>query len=123
MARVLVCDDEETMRTFLARAMRQEGHAVSEAVDGAHALEVMQAEEGFDLLITDIRMPVMDGIALALNVARDFPATAILLTTGYAEQRERAADLRPIIFDVISKPFTLAEICEKVASALASRTG
>ena len=123
MARVLVCDDEEAMRTFLARAMRQQGHAVSEAVDGAHALEVMQAEERFDLLITDIRMPVMDGIALALNVARDFPRTAILLTTGYAEQRERAADLKPIIFDVISKPFTLTELWEKTAQALLSRAG
>jgi len=121
MARILVCDDEEAMRSLVARAMRLEGHEVMLAADGAEALEVMQAQGGADLLITDIRMPVMDGIALALNVARDFPGTMILMITGYAEQRERAADLRAIVFDVILKPFSLEDLCDKARLALAAR--
>ena len=121
MARVLVCDDEEAMRGFLARAMRRQGHVVSEAGDGAQALEILRDEADFDLLITDIRMPVMDGIALALNVVRDFPATTIVLTTGYAEQRERAADLKALIFGVLSKPFTLEALNEIAAAALAAK--
>ena len=64
-------------------------------------------------------MPVMDGIALALAVARDFPKLPILLMTGYADQRERVSGLEALICDVIAKPFALAEIKFAVASALA----
>ena len=64
----------------------------------------------FELLLTDIRMPLMDGIALALATARDYPAIIILLMTAYADQRERASNLDALIHDVILKPFTLAEI-------------
>ena len=93
-----------------------------QAEDGAHALEILAADElGFDLLVTDIRMPVMDGIALALNVARDFPRTTILLMTGFADQRERAADLEAIIHDVVAKPFSLSEIRQMAKEALEAR--
>ena len=64
----------------------------------------------FDLLLTDIRMPIMDGIALALAAARDFPDLTILLMTGYADQRERAHGLDAIIHDVIAKPFSVASL-------------
>ena len=74
----------------------------------------------FDLLLTDIKMPVMDGIALALAAARDHPDLTILLMTGYADQRERAHGLEALIHDVITKPFTVAEIQGAVASALAA---
>ena len=123
MARILVCDDEEGMRAFVARALQLEGHMTVQAEDGAHALEILGADEvGFDLLVTDIRMPVMDGIALALNVARDFPKTTILLMTGFADQRERAADLEAIIHDVVAKPFSLSEIRQMAKEALEART-
>jgi CheY-like chemotaxis protein len=122
MARILVCDDEEGMRTFVARALQLEGHMTVQAEDGAHALEILTADEsGFDLLLTDIRMPVMDGIALALNVARDFPKTTILLMTGFADQRERASGLNAIVHDVVTKPFSVADIRTAVADALAAR--
>jgi CheY-like chemotaxis protein len=69
-------------------------------------------------LLTDVRMPIMDGIALALNVARDFPNMTILLMTGYADQRERAQGLDALIHDVITKPFTLASLRAAVNEAL-----
>jgi two-component system cell cycle response regulator CpdR len=72
-------------------------------------------------LLTDIRMPVMDGIALALGVARDHPDVTILLMTGYADQRERAHGLNAIIHDVISKPFTVAALRAAVNEALTVR--
>jgi len=67
----------------------------------------------------------MDGIALALSVARDFPGLTILLMTGFADQRERAFGLDTLVSDVVSKPFTLSEIRAAVARTLAgaSRTG
>jgi CheY-like chemotaxis protein len=66
-------------------------------------------------------MPVMDGIALALSAARDFPDLTILLMTGYAPQRERASNLTAIAHDVISKPFSIADIRTAVAGALAAK--
>jgi two-component system, cell cycle response regulator CpdR len=90
-------------------------------IDGAEALDTLQGEHGrFDLLLTDIKMPVMDGLALALSAARDYPKLPIVLMTGYADQRERASGLDSLIVDVITKPFTLAELKFSIAAALAS---
>ena len=91
------------------------------ACDGSEALEILAREQGrFDLLLTDVRMPIVDGIALALSVARDFPALTILMMTGYADQRERAHNLEALIHDVIAKPFTLATLRTAVNGALAA---
>ena len=120
MARILIAEDEEPLRALIRRALADEGHVVVATADGSEALDVLQSEGGgFDLLLTDIKMPVMDGIALALAVARDFPKLPILLMTGYADQRERVSGLEALICDVIAKPFALAEIKFAVASAVA----
>jgi len=117
MARILIAEDEEPLRMLTARALTDAGHEVVTAVDGADALDIVTREGGrFDLLLTDIRMPLMDGIAL--SVARDHPEIIILLMTAYADQRERAANLDALIHDVVLKPFTLAEIKAAVADAL-----
>jgi two-component system, cell cycle response regulator CpdR len=123
MARILVADDEDAIRSLVARALRQDGHDVVTAADGAEALDVLAREDGaFELLLTDIRMPVMDGIALALAAARDHPAVTILLMTGYADQRERASGLDALIHDVITKPFSLAAMRSAVEGALRAGT-
>jgi CheY-like chemotaxis protein len=122
MPRVLIADDEESMRLLVARAIAMDGHEIVTAEDGAEALEILNRDNGaFDLLLTDIKMPVMDGIALALAAARDFPRVIILLMTGFADQRERASGLNAIVHDVITKPFAVADIRTAVADALASR--
>jgi two-component system, cell cycle response regulator CpdR len=119
MARILIADDEEGTRTLVARALKQDGHEVMTACDGAEALELLAREQGaLELLLTDIRMPVMDGIALALAAARDHPAVTILLMTGYADQRERAHGLDALIHDVLTKPFSLADMRSAVEGAL-----
>jgi len=122
MSRVLIADDEESMRLLVARAIAMDGHDIVTAEDGAEALDIIMREDGaFDLLLTDIKMPVMDGIALALAVARDFPRLTILLMTGFADQRERASGLDAIVHDVVTKPFAVADIRTAVADALAAR--
>src|ERR1700675_3322010 len=122
MPRVLIVDDEDSMRMLVARAVAMDGHETVTAEDGAEALEILGSEQGaFDLLLTDIQMPVMDGIALALAAARDFPQLTILLMTGFADQRERAHGLNAIVHDVITKPFTVADIRAAVAAALAAK--
>ena len=122
MSRVLIADDEESMRALVARAIAMDGHEIVTAEDGAEALDILTRDNGaFDLLLTDIQMPVMDGIALALAAARDYPRLVILLMTGFADQRERAMGLDAIVHDVITKPFAVADIRTAVADALASR--
>ena len=122
MARILIAEDEDSLRSLVARALSQDGHEVIAKCDGGEALDCMIAEKGrFDLLLTDIRMPVMDGIALALAASRDYPALTILLMTGYADQRERAHGLSALIHDVITKPFSLADIRGAVNDALKVR--
>ncbi len=122
MPRVLIADDEDFMRSLVSRAIAMDGHETVTAEDGAEALEILMREDGaFDLLLTDIKMPVMDGIALALSAARDFPDLTILLMTGFADQRERASGLNAIVHDVVTKPFSVMDIRNAVAAALASR--
>ncbi|HTV37631.1 MAG TPA: response regulator [Xanthobacteraceae bacterium] len=120
MARILIAEDEVTLGTMCARALAIDGHEVETTCDGSEALEALTREQGrFDLLLTDVRMPIMDGIALALAAARDFPELTILLMTGYADQRERAQGLDALIHDVISKPFSVAALRGAVNEALA----
>jgi DNA-binding response OmpR family regulator len=119
VARILIAEDEDAIRNLIARALTQDGHQVITAEDGAEAFDIFTREHGaFELLLTDIRMPVMDGIALALAAARSHPEVPILLMTGYADQRERADGLDALIFDVITKPFSLAAIRAAVDGAL-----
>jgi len=122
MPRILIADDEEAMRGLVARALMLDGHETVTAEDGAEALDILARDNGaYDLLLTDIKMPIMDGIALALASARDFPALTILLMTGFADQRERASGLDALIHDVVTKPFGMADIRKAVNDALASR--
>jgi two-component system cell cycle response regulator CpdR len=121
MARILLADDEETVRALIARALAEDGHEVIAAADGAEALDRLAQDGGrFDLLLTDVKMPAMDGIALALAAARDHPNVVILLMTGYADQRERAHGLDALIHDIIAKPFSNQEIRAAVKEALVS---
>jgi len=94
------------------------------ASDGAEALDILVAEQGrFDLLLTDIRMPLMDGIALALAAKQQFPELTIMLMTGYAEQRERAKSLESIVAEVMAKPFTIAELRATVLKVIEGSIG
>lgn len=121
MAHILVVDDDASVRGFTARALALDGHQVEEADDGDLALERIAENEGaFDLVLSDIRMPAMDGIAMAKNAVKDYPDLRILLMTGYAEQRERSEEVAKIVIDVVSKPFSLADIRSAVGEALAA---
>jgi len=120
MARILLADDEEPVRGFLKRGLELDGHQITTAIDGGDALDRLNEVQGaFDLLLTDIRMPIMDGIALALAAKRDYPELTILLMTGFADQRERAKGLQAIVADVLTKPFSLADLRATVTRVLA----
>jgi CheY-like chemotaxis protein len=121
MARILIAEDDEAIRALVARALAQDGHDVVLTADGGAAVDALAKQERFDLLLTDIKMPVMDGIALALTAARDHPDITILLMTGFADQRERAHGLDALVHDVLTKPFTLADLRCSVRGAIEAR--
>ncbi len=119
MARILLTEDDDGVRMFVQRALMMDGHEVKTAEDGCDALDVLSEHSGaFDLLLTDIKMPMMDGIALAKSAAKDWPDMTILMMTGFADQRERCDSLSTVVHDVVSKPFSLAEIRSAVREAL-----
>ena len=122
MARILVAEDDPSVRAFVVSALTMKGHEVVAEEDGGLAAETADAENGrFDLLLSDIKMPIMDGIGLALHVAAKYPDVIIVLMTGFADQRERAHGLEALIYDVITKPFTLVDLLQKVDDALAGK--
>jgi CheY-like chemotaxis protein len=122
MARILVAEDEAALRGQIVRALMADGHDAVAAADGGEALDVLVRENGrFDVLLTDIKMPVMDGIALALAAARDYPDLIILLMTGFADQRERASGLDALIHDILTKPFAVADLQRSVREAIAAK--
>ena len=103
------------MRDVRARARRPPATRSRPLATAAKRSTCCKREAGrFDLLLTDIRMPIMDGIALSLAAARDFPDLTILLMTGYADQRERAHGLDALIHDVIRSRSRFARCCAGV---------
>ena len=122
MATILIVEDEESVRAFLERALSEAGHQIVSAKDGSDALLCLEQARAqgrkFDLMLSDIVMPILDGIGLALRVARDSPELKILLMTGYVHQKERAHQLETLIEDVLFKPFSLEDLLRAVNQAL-----
>ncbi|RMF69055.1 MAG: response regulator [Alphaproteobacteria bacterium] len=122
MARILVAEDEAAVRTVVSRALTNAGHAVVAVADGGQALERLLQEPDFDLLLTDIVMPVMDGIALALKARALKPELRILMMSGYPKERQRAHNLDLLLDDIIAKPFDLDSLLAAVEAALSRRS-
>ena len=117
VAAILLAEDDEAVREFVKRALAYHGHNVTAVGDGGSALAALE-ETPYDLLLTDIVMPGMDGIALALKATKDRPALPVVLMTGFAAERQRAHNLDELICRVVTKPFTLKDICTAVAEEL-----
>ena len=115
--KVLIVDDNRDNLYLLKTILKGQGWDVLEALNGKAALEIA-INQVPDLIVSDILMPVMDGVSLALLASRDQPALRIMLMTGYSDQRERAHGLDAIIHDILLKPFTLDELVMRVQSVL-----
>ena len=121
MAKILVAEDDDAVRAMIIRALNEDGHDLIAANDGAAALDELKRNGRFDLLLSDVKMPVMDGVALALAAGRDHPDLTIMLMTGYADQRERAHGLDALVHDIVAKPFSVDQIKGAVREALVPR--
>ena len=120
MARILLAEDDAATRDLVQRALGLDGHKVTVTQDGTEALEKVQATPtGFDVLITDVQMPGLDGIALVEKSFAVNSGLRVVLMSGFADELSRAAHLKAKIARVITKPFTLEQIRSAVKSALA----
>ena len=119
MAAILLAEDDESMRRFLKKALERAGHAVIDAAQGDEALTELQLRE-FDLLLTDIVMPVMDGIELARRAAEIDPEMKIMFITGFAAVALNAANEAPADAKVLSKPFHLKDLVQEVDRVIAA---
>ena len=112
MIRILLAEDDQVMREYLTRALERSGYSVS-AVDRGTAALPLLVEGGFDLLLTDIVMPEMDGIELAQRAAEISPATRVMFITGFAAVTLKAGQAMPNA-RVLSKPFHLRDLVAEV---------
>jgi two-component system cell cycle response regulator CpdR len=120
MARILLADDDKATRDLVRRALEADGHSVLVTQDGNEALEQLkEGGEQFDVIVTDVEMPMLDGIALAERAFPLQPKVRILLMSGFAEQLDRAKELKIPHVGVLSKPFTLDQVRERVRKLLA----
>jgi two-component system cell cycle response regulator CpdR len=119
MARILLAEDDAATRDLVQRALGLEGHEVTVTQDGAEALEKLQAAPTrFDVLVTDVQMPGLDGIALVEKGLAVNARLRVVLMSGFAGELDRAAHLKASISRVITKPFTLEQIRSAVKAAL-----
>lgn len=112
MIRILLVEDDEALRGYLARALEIAGHEVVQSVDGDEALPLLGATR-FDLLLTDVVMPGISGIELARECERVSPTTRIMLITGFAATVFAASCEAPQA-TVLSKPIHLRELVLEV---------
>ena len=121
MARVLVVDDDATVREVVVDYLRAAGHDVSEAVDGAGALASAQST-GADLVVLDVMMPGLDGLEVCRRLRRDSDVPIVLLTALGSEQ-DRVVGLEIGADDYVTKPFSPRELVLRVDSILRRSSG
>jgi two-component system cell cycle sensor histidine kinase/response regulator CckA len=121
--RILLVEDEDTVRAVAERALTRQGYTVVTAADGDEGLEAVHADGAFDLVVSDVVMPSMDGPAMAREIRKLAPKLPVLFMSGYAEEQlRREIDIEGMHF--IAKPFSVQQIAAKVGQVLgASRSG
>lgn len=113
MARILLAEDDESLRGFLCKALEKAGHDVIDVPDGDEAWEALQGT-AYDLLLTDIVMPGLDGVELAKKASSLDPAMKVMFITGFAAVALNPANQAPSAAKVLSKPFHLRDLVTEV---------
>ncbi len=112
--RLLVVDDDASVREFMVHALTEAGHAVTSAEDGESALEIIR-EQSFDLVVTDVKMPGLSGLQVLEQIKRQSPATEVIVVTAFATLDTAVKALRSGAYDLITKPLEDIELLFRVA--------
>ena len=117
---ILLVEDEAMVRAVAERALTRQGYKVVTAGNGEEALECLEGGESFDLLISDVVMPTMDGPTLVRHARAKYPELPILFMSGYAEEQLRKSiDIPNVAF--LPKPFSVQQLAEAARTALVSK--
>ncbi len=120
MAHILLAEDDESMLNFLVLALARAGHTVTAKCNGLEALSLLQGDTDFDLLLTDIVMPGLDGIELAQKAAEIRPGLKVMFITGFAAVAMNSTTKVASRAKVLSKPFHLNDLVDQVEKLLAA---
>jgi len=120
MNKILIVDDEQSMRDFLAIMLKKEGHEVVTAENGTEALKAVQAEI-FDLVITDVKMPGLDGIGVLKLIKEISADTIVIMITAFATAETAVEAMKLGAYDYITKPFKIDEIKLIIQKAIEKR--
>ncbi len=120
--KVLVIDDEAIVRTSCKRILSPDGYEVRLASNAFEGIKMLE-EEQFDLVLTDLKMPDMDGITVLETIKQRWPQTQVIVITGYQTVDTAVKAIKLGAFDYIEKPFTPDALTSAVASALDSKKG
>ena len=120
MAKILIAEDDNSMRQFLSMALTKAGHEVTACEDGTSALETLKQTSDFDLLLADIIMPGMDGIELSQKATELSSSLKVMFITGFAGVALGERNPEHDKAQVLSKPFHLKELVDQVESLLAA---
>jgi PAS domain S-box-containing protein len=115
-ARVLLVDDDVAVRGFAFKALKDAGYDVTSAEDAEEALRVASTNDGYDLIVSDVVLPGMNGLDLVRKFGEEWPATARLLMTGFAGTDTKGTDLEEV--QVLKKPFGVDELARAADAAL-----
>lgn len=118
MARILIVDDDVSMLSFLSIALKKSGHDVIAKENGQEALDILTEDHNFDLILSDVIMPGMDGIELSQKVAKILPKLKIMFITGFSAVALGDKDPHQTGKAVMSKPLHLGELVASVNEIL-----
>jgi len=117
MKNVLIVDDELNMRLVLSAVLKKEGFEVSSASDGREALQVLQSNK-IDVVITDLKMPDMDGMELLTNISAQYPEIPVIMITAHGSIATAVEALKKGALDYITKPFDAMDLVSRILSCV-----
>ena len=120
--KILVIDDEDIVRLSCSRSLVPEGYELKMANNGPEGLKMLE-DEGFDLVLTDLKMPNMDGIEVLETIKKKWPKTDVVIVTGYQTVETAVKAIKIGAFDYIEKPFTPDSLIAAVANVFRVRNG
>ena len=120
MNKILIVDDELNMRLVLQAMLKKEGYAVTTASNGMEALKILQSDQ-MDIVVTDLKMPKLDGMGLLDEIIRDYPSIPIIIITAHGTIATAVDALKKGAFDYITKPFEQDELKQVIQKAVKTR--
>ncbi len=121
MNKILIVDDEFNIRLVLSAMLKKEGYSIASATDGLEALQILKADK-IDVVVTDLKMPNLDGMGLLNCITEQYPAVPVIIITAHGTVATAVEALKKGALDYITKPFELDDLKNVISKAIKTRT-